>query len=279
MDEKYERYNKYPPPILSYSEATGALRPEISGEVRTELDKFSDELKSLRFLLHLLRWLNAIADPSNDLLNPISTELLTKIQYNPGVKYKFNVGRSLPNFDNFENAIAWLDSNTQGLVENGHIILPTVKFVTYLKSMLLRSQPEWVNRVPYIPNYYLYRTDFKTKVLLTYEEVLHTLNRDSEYDISRVINKISKPILYADPNSNQVFLFYRANLEPQERIEVTQDLFREIRGVEIPESDFVEYIISTDGQLVAVENLTGKLSGSAGPFLTLIPDGILIPLL
>ena len=105
------------------------------------------------------------------------------------------------------------------------------------------------------------------------------LNRDSEYDISRVINNVSKPILYADPNSQQVFLFYRTNLEPQERIELTQRLFREIRGVNIPENNFVEYTISSDGQLVALNNSTGKLADSAGSFLTLIPNGILIPLL
>ena len=169
---EYINLKRYPPLFLNSNNVdtvgSGQTKSLSPGD-----DPFPEDILALRMIFPILRWLNAIGEPKNNNLDPISNDLLTRFQYNPSARYKFNLDRSLPNFDNFEIAIAWLTSKTEGLIEDKYIILPSLKFVEYLRNMLLRSQPQWKRGISYIPNYYLYRTDFKTKVLFTYEEVLH----------------------------------------------------------------------------------------------------------
>lgn len=272
---EYNKLIRYPPLVLDEN-------------ISDTLSDFSADLTGLRMIFHILRWLNAIAGNTRiSLLEPLSPDLETLFEFPPITNYSFKISRSFPNFDNLNNALAWLETNTKGLVISGKIMLPSINFVTYFKMILLRAESAWTNRVSYIPNFYLYRTDFRSRILFSYEEVLHVLNRDSEYDISRAILNPSKPILYVGESlssgpkgeGGQVYLYYRVNLQEQERIEITQSLFQEIRGVTIPENQYVEYDITNDGQLVAVRNSTGQHADASVPFLTLISNGILFPLL
>lgn len=236
---------------------------------RSQNRDFEHQYRVVRILMTLIRWLY--------LTN--RTEFSKRLFFNPNVRYEvINLGRRLPVFDHFSDALIYIENRFSGLVQGDKIVVPGEYMVNYIKESLNRADPKWREKPTFIPNFYIYKNDFLTKIDLIYID-LKTLDMAlSGGTIPTAQNFIpsvvSSPIIFKE--RSQIFLFFPWNGE--NNIKKTYDLFVQLRGLSVPFTEikdkYIVYDIDLERKLVPVEDHT---QGSSY-FLTLIPGAILIPL-
>ena len=272
---KHEEYSKLP--ILPSLYVPKLVDPQ---------KKFEKDYYTLRMIFHLLRWLNYLAgDQKRSDRSLISDKILDHLLVVQDFNPEFNLRRSLPRVTTMIDAIMYIKSTTKGFItgEGGayFINLPSKKIINYLEAALQRNNTEWTMLPNYIPNFYAYRSDFGSQTFLSPEELYTYLAEDTKFDTNLNLKKtegVYTPKLLVF--ENQIFLYIqKRGLSFKERLHETAKLFEEIRGVKVRNNYMIYGISVDDGALIAVENKTGQEPGSESNFLTLIDDGLLIPLL
>lgn len=234
----------------------------------SKIGNFDVNYKVIRTLMTIVRWLY-LTD---------SKRFEKRILYDPTVRYQIvDMGRKLPKFKLITEAIEFIKEKFIGIVRDQNIILPGDYIFKYMKKTLERASEEWTKIPGFIPNFYLYRSDFHTPEDLIFLS-LNTLDMALEGNPSpgvqpRAKLPITEPSIIREGNQLYLFSPYEGDAK-----HATYELFVKIRGLQESydklENSYVLYTLDSEGHLIPIK---GEVKGDN--FLTLIDGGILVPLL
>jgi hypothetical protein len=243
--------------------------------------------RNLRILYQILRWLVAILGGREEDVVSIQQRAI----YEKNVAYSFNIPRLLPEVQNYDQALTFLNENSKNLVTkrpDSRLVLPSRKILDHIRISLWRSNPLWrfvnarePNKVQpprVIPNYYVYRSDFQPGIIFGSTELEEKLYVDRSLESSEIVTNFTFPSFVTW--GEQVFLFIPSNAPEKERIAETARLYEYFRGVEVPlDQTFVFGFDAKRRVLIPLENKTGLEEGEKGNYLPVIDRGVLVPLL
>lgn len=248
---------------------------------------FELNYRSLRILYQVLRWLVAILGGKEENVVDIQKQAI----YNPEVIYTFQVGRLLPEIQNYKAALDYLAENSTGLVTkypDRRLVLPSTRILHQIRTSLWRSNPLWRFTNPrdlekkqmprVIPNFYVYRSDFQPGIIFGSTELEEKLYAERSLESSETVSSFNYPSFVSW--NEQVFLFIPSSDSEEDRIAETAHLYEYFRGVKVP-TDRI-FVFGFDAKrrvLIPLENRTNLESGENGDYLPVIDHGILVPLL
>lgn len=231
---------------------------------------FSNVYRNLRILMTIIRWLNRVDIREFENYRSSGKIIVGNVNYKVN-----NMGRRLPALSNFDEALTYIKDKFIGLVQGDNIVLPSLKILDHLDEVLQRADENWRKIPTSIPNFYLYASDFQNTLIFNLNSLDLALFGSGITNTTTNIPEELGPNPIVLKDENQLYLYYPL---PGDNKLLTYNLFVKLRGLNVEyekiKNSYVLYQISEDRKLVAIsDHIEGKY------FITLIDDGVIIPLL
>jgi hypothetical protein len=242
----------------------------LSNNINTSANNFNVIYRNLRVLMTIIRWLNR-TDPKEFENFRTSGKIIIG-----NVNYKINnMGRRLPKLDNFDEALTYIKDKFIGLVQGDNIVIPSKLVLEHLDQVLQRANEDWRKLPKSIPNFYLYSSDFSNTLLFSLPSLDLALFGSEIVKTSTILPEEFGPSPVILKDENQMYLYYPRIGDNKL---LTYNLFVKLRGLRVGydevKDSYILYQVSEERKLAPIENhVQGK------QFLTLIEDGVIVPLL